>query len=94
MTSGRLYFCTSTGGFAEQIVPLDERSRDTAYSLPKRLARRSPGPSCRPRRTMGNVISAIIEWFAGHTRSAARHGRLKGTSNRFWRCEHCHDRSC
>ena len=33
MTSGRLYFCTSTGGFAEQIVPLDERSRDTAYQL-------------------------------------------------------------
>ena len=24
VTSGRLYFCTSTGGFAEQIVPLDE----------------------------------------------------------------------
>ena len=25
VTSGRLYFCTSTGGFAEQVVPLDER---------------------------------------------------------------------
>ena len=24
VTAGRLYFCTSTGGFAEQIVPLDE----------------------------------------------------------------------
>jgi ATP-dependent helicase/nuclease subunit B len=28
VTSGRLYFCTSTGGFTEQVVPLDERSRD------------------------------------------------------------------
>jgi ATP-dependent helicase/nuclease subunit B len=29
VTSGRLYFCTSTGGFTEQVVSLDERSRDT-----------------------------------------------------------------
>jgi len=28
VTSGRLYFCTSTGGFTEQVVPLDEQSRD------------------------------------------------------------------
>jgi ATP-dependent helicase/nuclease subunit B len=33
VTSGRLYFCTSNGGFAEQIVPLDERARDAAYQL-------------------------------------------------------------
>ena len=33
MTSGRLYFCTSTGGFAEQVVPLDERSRDAAVQV-------------------------------------------------------------
>ena len=30
VTSGRLYFCTSTGGFAEQVVPLNKRSRDAA----------------------------------------------------------------
>jgi hypothetical protein len=28
VTSGQLYFCTSTGGFTEQVVPLNERSRD------------------------------------------------------------------
>jgi RecB family exonuclease len=33
VTSGRLYFCTSTGGFTEQVVPLDERSRDTIYRV-------------------------------------------------------------
>ena len=33
VTSGRLYFCTSTGGFTEQIVPLDEQSRDAIYRV-------------------------------------------------------------
>ena len=33
VTSGRLYFCTSTGGFTEQVVPLDERSRDVIYQV-------------------------------------------------------------
>ena len=33
VTSGRLYFCTSTGGFSEQIVPLDEQSRETIYRV-------------------------------------------------------------
>ena len=33
VTAGRLYFCTSTGGFAEQVVPLDERARDAAVGI-------------------------------------------------------------
>jgi ATP-dependent helicase/nuclease subunit B len=33
VTYGRLYFCTSTGGFAEQVVPLDERSREAVHRL-------------------------------------------------------------
>ena len=33
VTSGRLYFCTSTGGFAEQVVPLDEGSREVMQRL-------------------------------------------------------------
>jgi ATP-dependent helicase/nuclease subunit B len=33
VTSGRLYFCTSTGGFAEQAVLLDERARDAAVQV-------------------------------------------------------------
>ena len=33
VTSGRLYFCTSTGGFSEQVVPLDERARDAAVQV-------------------------------------------------------------
>ena len=33
VTEGRLYFCTSTGGFAEQTVPLNERARDAAMQV-------------------------------------------------------------
>jgi RecB family exonuclease len=33
VTAGRLYFCTSAGGFAEQVVPLDERARDASYQV-------------------------------------------------------------
>jgi ATP-dependent helicase/nuclease subunit B len=31
--SGRLYFCTSAGGFAELVVPLDDRARAAAMQL-------------------------------------------------------------
>jgi len=31
--AGRLYFCTSTGGFSEQVVTLDERARDAAVQV-------------------------------------------------------------
>jgi hypothetical protein len=33
VASGRLYFCTSLGGFAEQTVPLDERARAVAVEV-------------------------------------------------------------
>jgi RecB family exonuclease len=33
VTSGRLYFCTSAGGFFEQVVDLDAQSRDTICRL-------------------------------------------------------------
>jgi ATP-dependent helicase/nuclease subunit B len=33
VAEGRLYFCTSTGGFAEQTVPLNERARDAAVQF-------------------------------------------------------------
>lgn len=33
VTEGRLYFCTSTGGFAEQTVPLNARARDAAMQV-------------------------------------------------------------
>ena len=33
VTAGRLYFCTSTGGFAEQVVPLDGQARDAAVGV-------------------------------------------------------------
>jgi ATP-dependent helicase/nuclease subunit B len=33
VTEGRLYFCTSTGGFAEQTVLLNQRARDTAVQV-------------------------------------------------------------
>jgi ATP-dependent helicase/nuclease subunit B len=33
VTSGRLYFCTSVGGFAERVVPLDESGRAAAAQI-------------------------------------------------------------
>jgi ATP-dependent helicase/nuclease subunit B len=33
VTAGRLYFCTSAGGFAEQVVPLDENGRAEAVQI-------------------------------------------------------------
>jgi CRISPR/Cas system-associated exonuclease Cas4 (RecB family) len=33
VTSGRLYFCTSVGGFAEHIVPLGQDARTAADEL-------------------------------------------------------------
>jgi RecB family exonuclease len=33
ITSGQLYFCTSAGGFAEHVVPLDEKARAAADQI-------------------------------------------------------------
>ena len=33
VTAGRLYFCTSVGGFAEHVVPLDESGRAAAVQI-------------------------------------------------------------
>ena len=33
VTSGRLYFCTSAGGFAEHAVPLDSKARNSADEI-------------------------------------------------------------
>jgi ATP-dependent helicase/nuclease subunit B len=33
VTAGRLYFCTSTGGFVEHTVPLDENARSAAVKV-------------------------------------------------------------
>jgi ATP-dependent helicase/nuclease subunit B len=33
ISSGRLYFCTSSGGFAEQVIRLDDRARAAAVQL-------------------------------------------------------------
>jgi RecB family exonuclease len=33
VTGGRLYFCTSAGGFSEQVVALDDRSREAAVQV-------------------------------------------------------------
>ena len=30
---GRLYFCTSNGGFAEQVVPLEKPAREAAHDI-------------------------------------------------------------
>jgi ATP-dependent helicase/nuclease subunit B len=33
VSTGRLYFCTSAGGFTEQVVPLDDRARASAVQV-------------------------------------------------------------
>jgi hypothetical protein len=35
VSEGRLYFCTSSGGFVEQVVALDQRARDAAVEVAK-----------------------------------------------------------
>jgi ATP-dependent helicase/nuclease subunit B len=37
VSSGRLYFCTSAGGFAELVVPLDDRARTAAVQVAKTI---------------------------------------------------------
>jgi ATP-dependent helicase/nuclease subunit B len=38
VTEGRLYFCTSTGGFAEQTVSLNERARNAAMQVAQAIS--------------------------------------------------------
>jgi RecB family exonuclease len=38
ITEGRLYFCTSTGRFSQQVVPLDQRARDAAVQVAEAIA--------------------------------------------------------
>jgi len=41
---GRLYFCTSAGGFAEYIVPLDQTARETADTVADTIGNAIAGP--------------------------------------------------
>ena len=65
--AGRLYFCTSTGGFAEQVVPLDEQAREAADQVaednrrggrPAVSAGRAGQRAMRPLRLSSGVRSA------------------------------------
>ena len=44
VTAGRLYFCTSTGGFVEYTVPLDENARSAAVEVAKAVGDALAGP--------------------------------------------------
>jgi hypothetical protein len=44
VTAGRLYFCTSTGGFAEHVVPIDGQSRDAAVGIAEAIGDAVAGP--------------------------------------------------
>jgi RecB family exonuclease len=44
VTSGRLYFCTSLGGFTEQTVPLDEQARAAAVEVAEAIGDALAGP--------------------------------------------------
>jgi hypothetical protein len=48
--SGRLYYCTSAGGFAERSVALDDAARDAAATVRRRCDALA-GRSCPRRRT-------------------------------------------
>jgi len=91
VTEGRLYFCTSTGGFAEQTVLLNRPARDAALRSRKPSAMRSRVRSCRPHPPRDNASAATTASSAARMRStlgaqAARNLDL------LTRCGHCHDR--
>jgi ATP-dependent helicase/nuclease subunit B len=44
VTEGRLYFCTSVGGFAEHVVPLDESGRAAAAQIAEAIGDAVGGP--------------------------------------------------
>jgi ATP-dependent helicase/nuclease subunit B len=44
ISSGRLYFCTSAGGFAEQVVVLDDRARAVAVQVAEAIGDAVAGP--------------------------------------------------
>ena len=44
VTAGRLYFCTSVGGFAEHVVPLDESGRAAAAQIAEAIGDAVAGP--------------------------------------------------
>jgi ATP-dependent helicase/nuclease subunit B len=44
VSSGRLYFCTSAGGFAELVVPLDDRARAAAVLLAETISEALTAP--------------------------------------------------
>jgi ATP-dependent helicase/DNAse subunit B len=44
VTSGRLYFCTSAGGFTEHVVPLDENARAAADEIAEAIGDAVAGP--------------------------------------------------
>jgi ATP-dependent helicase/nuclease subunit B len=44
VTAGRLYFCTSVGGFAEHVIPLDENGRAAAVQIAEAVGDAVAGP--------------------------------------------------
>jgi ATP-dependent helicase/DNAse subunit B len=74
VTSGRLYFCTSTGGFTEQVVPLDERSRDTIYRVAETVgdAIAQPFLPAAPDHGQCDVCDYRIVWGPHEERRTAR----------------------
>jgi len=44
VTGGRLYFCTSRGGFSEQLVPLNDRTRAAAVQVAEAIGSALGGP--------------------------------------------------
>jgi ATP-dependent helicase/DNAse subunit B len=77
---GRLYFCTSAGGFAEVIVPLDPQARNSIAQVVDIIGQALDEPFLRRRRASGNVRGATTKRSVVPTRSCERSANLSGKS--------------
>ena len=81
--AGRLYYCTSRGGYEERVVPLDDAARaaarDFAATVAGALARRLPAGRAGRRRAAAGATSGRC---AGRTRRCASRKKPRGAPGR------------
>jgi hypothetical protein len=92
VSSGRLYFCTSAGGFAEQTVPLEDQGRAAAVQVARPVGDALAGPFLPAAPTRANATSANTGSFAVHTRSVGQPESRRIGCKRFLLCGPRHDR--
>jgi hypothetical protein len=87
-----LYFCTSTGGFTEVVVPLDQHTRNSIAQVAAIIGEALDKPFCRRRRPRGNVPGVIINRSVVPTRSCERAANRRSHSHHSSSCGTCHER--